>query len=270
MKFKILVIVMVCVFCGCFNLNNAGLSAAVSSHNLCQDDVTVTWSGTWQVPGTEGTNNPGTNLIDGDYTNKWGSSDIRVSGEEWVQITFKKAVDIGGFYIWQESSGAYTNIAQYKIQIQNQSDVWVDAFTSEVFTELWTEESHELDTAVKATAFRFYCKSEQALAGTVSPAGQCAIELSEIEIYEKVAVANATNAGTAATGVIAATSTNLSTAKVSATQSKASPTIAKAATSSPIIENKDPKSPLVPIIIGAVVVVAGAAAAFIIIKKRKV
>lgn len=268
MKFKILFFLAVCVLGGCFNLNNTCVSAA-GTNNLCLDTgVKVTWSGTWLTAGSEGIDNPGTNLIDGDYTNKWGSYDIRVTGEEWVQISFGKAVNIGGFLVYQEASGAYTNIAKYTIQVQNQSETWVDVYTSGALDELWSEDSHDFPAPIKATAFRFLVKSDQALPGTISPAGQCAIELSEIEIYEFVSASSTTNV-VAGNSTSSSTPANTSTAKSSATQVKANSTNAKAPTSSPSTDKKDGNILLVPIIIGAVVVAAGAIAAFIIIKNKK-
>ncbi len=165
-----------------------GTAAKTVKNNLCEGDIEITWSGTWLHAGTDGENNPGTNLFDGDYTNKWGSNDIRSTGEEWVKVAFAKPEKIDGFLICQEPSGAYTNIKQYTIQIQNGTEDWEVVYTSPEFDEFWLEDSYDFETPVTATAVRFHCTNDKAAEGTHTPAGQCAVELSEIEIYQNTVI----------------------------------------------------------------------------------
>lgn len=168
---------------------NVNFSAKIILKNLCEmDDIEVTWSGTWSQRGTDGYDNPGTNLVDGDYYNKWGSYDIRASQEEWVQITFAKEEVIDSFCIYQESSGAYTNIRQYTLQILNEEEEWEIVYTSPLFDEFWIEDEAEFDEPITTSTIRFHCTNEQAAPGSQTPGGQCAVELSEIELFQKVEI----------------------------------------------------------------------------------
>jgi hypothetical protein len=165
------------------------VSAKTVLNNLCEnEDITVTWSGTWQVPGTEGQDNPGTHVVDGDYSNKWGSHDIYQTGEEWVQITFSKPETINSFVVYQEASGHYTNIKQFTWQILDENDEWVVVYTSPEFDEFWIDFEDDFEEPVTCMAIRFHCTAEQAAPGIHTEPGKCAIELSEIELYQVIEI----------------------------------------------------------------------------------
>ncbi len=148
------------------------------------DGVEIIWSGTWQHEGMTEGDNKGVNCFDGDYGNKWGSNDVWTKSEaEWVGVKFPEEVEVGGWCVYQESSGNYTNIKQYSIQVQKGTDEWETIYTSDVFEDFWYEDLVKLEESVMVTAWRFYVARDQAAQGNLSPAGECAVELSEIEIY---------------------------------------------------------------------------------------
>lgn len=229
---------------------NINVSAKIITTNLCeQEDIVVTWSGTWGQKDTNGTNNPGTNLVDGELSNKWGSYDIYDSKEEWVQVTFSKPETIHSFAIYQETSGAYTNIKQFTLQVQNNSEEWVTVYTSPEYDEFWYEDTGDFAEPVTCTAIRVHFTDSQAAPGTHTEPNKCAVELAEIEFYQKTEVEDTPSPEP----------TNTPTPKTSAPVQTDAPTTTDSGSS----------KILVPIIIGAVVGVLVLAVVIIAITKVK-
>ena len=209
---KIFIFTIVCaiLLLQCVPATAATIDKIATEEYECQ----YSWSGTWQGSGA----NDGNNCFDADYNNKWGSDDIYLRSEaEWVAVQFPQEITISGWCIFQSNEG-YSNIAQYSIQVQQGTEEWVTIYTSEEFTEFWFDDDITLDKPVQATAWRFYVARDGALPGTHTAAPGCAVELTEIEIYTPVEVADPTQAPATEAPATEAPATDALTTEVPATK----------------------------------------------------
>lgn len=196
------------------NAEEADDSIVISQKNniAIEEAQEYHWSGTWghqEYDCEEG--DPGFNVFDGNYGNKWGSATVAEGHDQWVSVTFAAAQNVGGVKVWQ-STGGYSNIGKFTIQYQNGGEEWIDLKVvgeedlefdtnvkggSIVDAMLWDTYEYLLDTPISVTAMRFY------IAATDVIPTATAAEFAEIEIYDdKASVSQVFDGGAGNTGIV--------------------------------------------------------------------